>query len=229
MKTSIFSPLICLVCESKVCYNELPFCEDCINELQKLLTKRCRGYGKPPSACACPENSELRFAFFYNGFFARRFVYTNKMYTDLRIVDFWAELAVAASGIKPSAYGGVTFVPRLNKNVLLYGYDQAELLARSVSKLYGIPFIKTLKRTGGKDQKLLSRSERFKNIMGRFKIRKDVKEEILCNKILLIDDVSTTGATVKASAEVLRGRLARGVVPLVLAKTDFTNDRGEKQ
>ncbi len=219
----------CAVCGFYACHNELPFCVDCLNELQKILTTTCRGCKKSPSACVCPENSELRFAFYYNGYFARRFIYMNKIHADPRIMDFWAELAVAASGVNPKSYDAVAFVPRAKKNRRRYGYDQSEIFAKSLSKLYGIKLINVLECTGKKDQKLLSRAERYKNMVGRFRIREDFKKENTYNKILLVDDVCTTGATIKACADILRGDIARSVVPLVLAKTDSNNKRGEQK
>lgn len=220
MKTSLLFPMPCTACGYNICYDELPFCSECLSDLQRLLTARCRVCHNPPSACVCPENKELRFAFFYNGFYARRLIYANKKKPDPRLTDFWAELAVRASGVKPKSYDAVAFVPRLRRNKRKYGCDQAELFAKSLSKLYGIPIIYALERIGGSEQKLLSRAERYKNMVGRFKLREDFPKGLNYNKILLVDDVCTTGATINACAGILRGSVARGVVPFVLAKTD---------
>lgn len=220
MKTDLIFPLPCTVCKLNICYNELPFCEKCINELQNILTAECRKCGKKPSACVCTENRDVRFAFFYKGRSARSIIYLIKDKADKRAMDFWAELAVRAGGINVKGFDAVAFVPRSKQNKNRFGFDQSELLAKSVSKLYGIPVIYALERIGGKEQKLLSRGERYKNMLGRFRIRKDYKTDKIYNKILLVDDVCTTGATVKACAAILRGTVSRSVVPLVLAKTD---------
>ena len=220
MKTDIFSPLNCALCKYNICYNELPFCAECIGELQKLLISPCRKCGKLPSLCECGGNSGLRFAFFYKGRTAQKLIYAHKTKADSRVADFLAELVVRSSGINPKSYDAVAFVPRLRRNKRRYGYDQSELLAKSLSRLYGIELIYPLERVGGSEQKLLGRAERYKNMKNRFKIREDFDTEVKYNKILLVDDVCTTGATITACADILRGNIARGVVPFVIAKTD---------
>ena len=54
----------------------------------------------------------------------------------------------------------------------------------------------------------------------RFVIRSDYDTEVKYKKLLLVDDVTTTGATIQACADILRGAVARAVIPLVIARTD---------
>ncbi len=134
------------------------------------------------------------------------------------MLAFFAELAAFASGINLGGVDGITFVPRLKKNRLLYGYDQSKAMAKSLSKRYGIPFVDIIKRIGGSDQKLLSRAERMKNIKSNIRLKRipDIKYK----KLLLIDDIYTTGASVAACTELLRGSVAESVVPLTVTKSN---------
>jgi len=60
-----------------------------------------------------------------------------------------------------------------------------------------LPALRRVKRT--KDQTRLSREERLANMRGAFRVVRDVKEK----KLLLLDDVTTTGATLEECRRVL--------------------------
>lgn len=134
-------------------------------------------------------------------------------------MDFFVELMIKNSGINPREFDGVTFVPRLKRNLKKYGYDQAEQMAKSVSEIFGIPFIRALKRVGKDEQKLLSYSQRKLKAKDKFALSYIPEEKF--RKILIVDDIITTGATIDACAEKLRKGFAKEVVTLVMAKTNY--------
>lgn len=82
------------------------------------------------------------------------------------------------------------------------GYNQAEILAKEISRHTGIPFDSyVLKRTKSTNpQKKLDNKERMKNIKGAFTIGK----KIMAENVALIDDIYTTGSTIDEAASVLR-------------------------
>jgi ComF family protein len=99
------------------------------------------------------------------------------------------------------------------------GFNQAELLARGVAKHRGIPLVNALRR--GKatmDQAALTSAGRRRNVVGAFKPRRGI--EIQGKRILLIDDVFTTGATASACALALKRAGAASVSLLTLARAD---------
>lgn len=215
MKVWIPSPMKCFICGFYACHDDLPVCRRCLPKLQIMLTQRCGKCGEIASVCQCEKNS--RSLLFYDTYESKKLIYFFKTNADRRFIKFMAELAVKVCGIKPQAYDAITYIPRLPKNIRRYGYDQSKELAQAISRLYGIPLITALKRNRGRDQKLLSHSERIKNIKGRYILMPVPQEKY--RRLLLIDDVSTTGATIDACSDLLRGSFAKSVTALVLAKT----------
>lgn len=102
-------------------------------------------------------------------------------------------------------YGGgvVTAVPMWETKRKLRGYNQAELIARELAKRWEIPYKELLIRTREtKPMYGLKRSERIENVRGAFKLNS--KQEITNSKIVvLVDDVWTSGATMKECARIL--------------------------
>ena len=86
------------------------------------------------------------------------------------------------------------------------GFNQAELLAKELGKQLGLPvctdYLLRIKKT--KPQKELNAKERKKNLQQAFSCNKKRKKEaITWKRILLVDDIYTTGSTLDACATVL--------------------------
>jgi ComF family protein len=95
-------------------------------------------------------------------------------------------------------------VPLHRKRRRVRGYNQAELLARELSKLSGVPLETDLlvRTSNTKPQKTLNSSERKNNLKNAFQIN---KKRVQLEKVLIIDDIYTTGSTVDAAAAALIG------------------------
>ena len=103
--------------------------------------------------------------------------------------------AVHRSGLLGSI---VTWVPGRRKDVLDRGFDHAAVLARNVSLQLGLRRRNLLIRTRApSDQTDLGRSERFANLEGAFRSRP------MSGRVVLVDDLVTTGATAGACARAL--------------------------
>jgi ComF family protein len=110
-------------------------------------------------------------------------------------------------------------VPLHWRRRLWRGFNQAELLARPLAHRLGVPVGAALERRRNTDtQASLSPSERRSNVAGAFALRRGA--EVRGKRILLVDDVLTTGATVGAAAAVLRRAGASHVAVLTLARVD---------
>jgi ComF family protein len=103
------------------------------------------------------------------------------------------------------------------------GFNQAELLARCVAKQRGIPLWNALRRKRATaTQAGLANAGRRRNVAGAFVVRaKTARDKKLKGKkILLIDDVMTTGATASACATALKHGGAGSISLLTLARVD---------
>ena len=99
------------------------------------------------------------------------------------------------------------------------GFNQAELLAEPVARRYGLRLAKNLRRTRyTKSQAGLTEADRRANLRGSFEVWR--AEQVAGRRILLIDDVFTTGSTLRAAAEVLKAAGAAHVAALTLARVD---------
>lgn len=104
------------------------------------------------------------------------------------------------------------FLRRINRR-----FNQAEELSKKLSKKTQIPVLDCLKRIKNTNkQTLLTRSERLKNPLNAFAIKDDA--DVKGMRLLLIDDVLTTGATADACAKVLKKAGAAEVCALTIAR-----------
>ena len=111
----------------------------------------------------------------------------------------------------------VTFVPVYNGWLNDREYNQSGILAAAISAEFRVPILKAAEKTfRTRRQNELSRDERLTNLNGAFKVRDDLRVEGL--KLLLVDDVMTTGATLNECAKALKAAGAKEVRCLTLAR-----------
>jgi ComF family protein len=137
--------------------------------------------------------------------------------------DFFADPLAALVEQMIRARGDLEFdvvipVPMHRARLRRRGYNQAELLARALARRLGIRCETALltKTRNPAAQSKLPRAARSGNVRDAFQASPRVKS----NRILLVDDVCTTGATIRAcAAELVRAGAAR-VCAAVVAKTE---------
>ena len=98
------------------------------------------------------------------------------------------------------------------------GFNQAELLAREVALRMDAGVVMPLTRSWGARQSGLTNAQRRRNVGAAFKARKGV--DLKGARVLLVDDVLTTGATAAACARALKRAGAAHVSVLTLARAD---------
>ena len=123
------------------------------------------------------------------------------------------------------AFDCIVYVPMTQKAEYRRGYNQAEILAKSISKRLGVPVIKNalVKKKDTPEQKLLSREEREKNLKGCFKVEKAT--EIKDKDVLIVDDVLTTGATSEAVCALLLKAGAKNVYLATVASVEYKREK----
>lgn len=104
--------------------------------------------------------------------------------------------------LRPTDIDLVTWAPTGDRRIAHRGYDQAELLARAVARELGVPCRRLLYRTHGAAQTGQSRQQRIGAVGFR---SRGVRAGL---RVLVVDDVVTTGATMLAARSAL---LAAGV------------------
>jgi ComF family protein len=99
------------------------------------------------------------------------------------------------------------------------GFNQSELLAREIARKWNVPVCGLVRRKRATaPQAGLTSAERRKNVQGAFAVKKAAR--LNGTRLLLIDDVLTTGATASACARALKRAGAAHVTFLALARRD---------
>ena len=132
-------------------------------------------------------------------------------------------LLLRAMPLDGAAYDLVVPMPLHWRRRWKRGFNQATLLARHVARRRGIPMLDAVRRVRATaTQAGLTNSNRRKNVSGAFRVAARYRENgaLSGKRILLIDDVMTTGATGAACARALKRAGASSVTLLTLARTD---------
>lgn len=114
----------------------------------------------------------------------------------------------------PQAIDAVCFVPATSAAFARRGFDHMELVSRALCREEGLALADILVRPHSRDQRSLGREERAANLAGTISVRDDVSGLDL----LLLDDVITTGASVREAARALLARGAASVTACALAR-----------
>jgi len=126
---------------------------------------------------------------------------------------------LAAALPRDQRFDAVVPVPLHWRRQWQRGFNQSELLARDVARRCGVPVVRALRRVRPTlTQAGLSNTGRRRNITGAFAVRRGTA--LGDKRILLIDDVMTTGSTAAACALALKRAGAGRVALLTVARVD---------
>lgn len=199
----LFAPR-CIACGNST---DEPMCEPCSETLEALEAIDRRPQRSRPLeriVSAWQFGGQLAIAI-------RRLKLAGHTYVARSVAPLWAPLIAAAA--EPDAL--VVPVPLHWRRRFARGFDHAWLLARHACAAENLPPpVPALRRTRhAPPQSTLSRAERLTNLHGAFAVRRPVAGR----SIVLVDDVTTTGATLAECARVLLAAGATRVVGVVLA------------
>jgi ComF family protein len=174
----------------------------------------------PDGVCALCREGVRGFDFAYSyGFYEGPLKDLIHLYKYGRVQSLKAHFSRLLAAALPldNAYDLVVPVPLHWRRRWARGFNQAAQLGRGIAQLRGMRYAGLLARkrwTGS--QASLSNSDRRSNVAGAFRVRGQVRGL----RILLVDDVMTTGATAGACAMVLKRAGAKSVTLLTLARVD---------
>ncbi len=206
-------PQMCGIC-GKIASNSL--CKKCEIELKKQLDINIIKEGKEIED---KYFNELIYMFKYEGQIRKLIIdykFNEKAYIYLTFVNFLLKNQKIFENIKN--YDTIMPVPISEKRLRERGYNQSLLIAKKVSQHTNLELVNNclIKTKNIIEQSKLNKEERVRNIQGVYKLKN--KKIIENKKILLIDDIYTTGSTVNECSKILRQGNPDKIGILVLAK-----------
>ena len=229
---NLIFPIYCQGCGVKLSYdNKRYLCEGCFKNIKLKSPPLCIKCGKSVSGdkeskslCAECLNRNYHFAAAwqcceYEGLI-KELIHKFKYNGKLLLKGVLGEIlcGFAKSRIDYKRVDAIVAVPMHRANFVKRGFNQAAILSEILSKSLDIPFLdkclSKIKNT--KQQVSLNRNERSLNIRDAFCVKKGA--DIKGKRLLLVDDVFTTGATVDECSKVLNAQGAKAVWVLVLAR-----------
>ena len=232
---SVFFPAGCRICEALLTSaSRVPICAQCLASFQRVPGIFCEICGRPLPGLAkkegepllCPACHERAYAFerarsfaLYEGAVVRAILLLK--FEQIEPLGAWfaerlAEL-VKAEGDALAA-DVVVPVPLHRERKRERGYNQAALLSRPLAKKLRLPHkaVLLMRTRARPDKHVLSLEERWESVRGAFATRPGSQVDNL--RVLLVDDVLTTGATLDACARALCDAGAKSVIGLTVAR-----------
>lgn len=227
----LFPPL-CIICDATRPRAEAWLCAACIKKLTDNHEKRkpcpCCGQNSRRAHCSCPEGSnwsvdiESVFSLFDFDATVKDLLHQTK-YRGKKSLAVWTG-SYFADRIGEHVLSGIDAivpVPLHKKREKKRGYNQSFMFAKGIASIKNtIPvlpgLVKRVKNTV--TQTALNRDKRADNMEGAFIVTPDGTDFIKGKRLLLIDDVVTTGVTTKEVAKALRAGGCVGIKVLSIAR-----------
>lgn len=205
---SAIFPNTCACCHTVIDENEF-LCDYCMCMLEVCSKdKFCVKCGVPQKECRCKYDVfffDGIIAPFYRETIAKEIMYELKFRNNPKIARYFAERM--ALSVK-QYYNDINFdvvccVPMSKQAVRLRGYNQSELIAKELAKILQLPFKANLLLSNVKkrSQYRLTTQQRRENVKGIFYSNFHLTGQ----RVLLVDDIKTTGATLNECSKVLLG------------------------
>lgn len=201
------------------------WCNDCQESVRAITGPICPICGYPLTRNeVCPDCQEtpppytaLRSWAEYEGPL-REALHNLKYKNDLELANVFSSALV---NIIQTAHWNFDFIipmPISPNHYKSRGYNQSVVIARPIALTLGIPIVsnvvKRIKET--RSQVNLNREERFKNLQSAFSAN---SAKLLNKKVLLVDDICTTGATISSCSKTLKGAGCSEIYCLTIART----------
>ena len=245
----VFLPAGCRLCEKLLTRaSRLPICEECLDSFGVIGEEICARCGLPldafpdepgqPGGDAASERlcgpcrmdayhfDRARSVFRYEDLVVRAIVMLK--FEEMEPLAEWFSERLARRISADAAYAGVDMVvpvPLHKVRQRERGFNQAELLSKRLAKALKLPHqgVLLVRKRPRPDKHLLTERERWETVRGAFATR--AGSLIDKKRVLLLDDVMTTGATLDACAKALREAGAAEVCGLTVARAVLRSPR----
>ena len=214
------TPRLCVDCEAAWEHSRFAQCPECF---AAYCDCTCAPHVLKRAGCAAlikavPYGEEAELCV------VRRILLDAKRRPDVRATAFLAEnvrdlLEKTLAELEqktPISHTVMAHLPRTRHNLRQYGFDQAAELAKALARLTALPYARVLRRThDGREQKKLTLRARHNNVKGAFALRRDVAGK----RVILVDDIVTTGASMAEAVRTLKKAGAAQIVCVCVAAT----------
>lgn len=216
----VLFPERCAVCGDVVYPGEC-YCEVCRRELKRVEEPRCLRCGCGKAVCVCHGHRQaydaLLSVFYYEGRFKKHFP-SFKRTPRYRAAAVLAQEMAVLLREKGWSFDAITYVPTHRTVQRERGFEPARLLAESLSREMGRPLLSLLKKIWDTpSQKSLPAWRRRGNLLGVFEVTEALTPAV--RRVLLVDDICTTGSTLDESAKMLKIYGVERVYAITVATT----------
>ncbi|TWG90278.1 ComF family protein [Mesorhizobium sp. J18] len=227
---TILFPPVCLACHDHV-VRPGTLCAGCWPAMRFLEKPWCEVMGTPfghdmgegflsaEAIANPPPFARARAAVGYTGP-ARRMVQQLKFHDRTDLAPWMARWMLRAAGELIPDADLVVPIPLHRGRFLRRRFNQSAELARAFARLAGLPFdpVAVERIKGTRRQVGLGARERQDNVRGAFRVRPEKEIAVAGRRVVLVDDVYTTGATVSSVTRALKRAGARNVDVLTFAR-----------
>lgn len=209
-------PNVCLICGKKIAENKTYACEKCNDILKYNMKRQSKFYINK-------HFEKVISCFEYEGVIRNKileFKFRNKPYLGNSFAKIMAE---SLAKIK-NEFDLIIPVPMHYKRYFKRGYNQSSILAKQIAKLLNKKCVTHVLRKVKNvvPQSTLNSTLRKTNVLNTYQIFNDSK--ILGKRILLIDDIYTTGATADECAKILKTHGVKSVIVATIACSNFCKE-----
>lgn len=228
-------PPRCSIC-GKVLNTDKGLCDDCISQIDFLNGAVCAHCGQPLGEIITSENKKIlcaeclrkprhlfrysRSAYFYDEF-SKKLIIDFKFNDRTDLAPLLAKIIyVAGKDLFASGIDVIIPIPLHHTRLIKRHYNQSALLAKELGKLTGIKvdYTSVIKTKMTRPQVECNGVERLKNVKGSFTVKKT--ENIKGKRVLLVDDVMTTGSTLKECALTIKKARPKSIDNLTIARVN---------
>ncbi|HKJ19917.1 MAG TPA: ComF family protein [Woeseiaceae bacterium] len=198
-------PLRCVFCGARTREPEKHVCAGCDADLPRIAS--------PPPPASSPFETEV--APLAYEFPVDAAIKALKFQRKLFYAPAFAELLCDACALLPDDIDAIVPVPLHWRRRWFRGFNQAHEIGKPVARYLGLPLVRgVVRRRATPSQSGLNAHDRARNLRGAFVVRRPIAHRHL----LIIDDVITTGATVRQLCRALRVAGAERVSVLAVAR-----------